>query len=333
MSENTTTAVTIPGGNNGLQLTNIDEMWKFAGFILRSKLAPKGMESQEAIVVALQMGAEIGLPPMGSIQNIAVINGRPSIWGDAAKAVVMGTGLCERFEEWFEGKPFEPDFKAVCEVQRKGYTRPTRQEFSVADAKMANLWGKAGPWQQFPKRMLQMRARGFAARDAFPDALRGLLLAEEARDVAPRVSIDAEVENVVQGSPATPVTTKADQVKDKLGRKKRQIEAVTEAAPVVEQETIAPEVTYHEDTEPEPAPEPEGEVVDNDGVVMPSDKPTLFAEIREAISTLATKGIRSTEIEAMAAEVSFDPNWKAWGNISDLQLFLTSLRDRMEDLS
>jgi len=331
MSENTTTAVTIPGGSNGLQLTNIDEMWKFAGFILRSKLAPKGMESQEAIVVALQMGAEIGLPPMGSIQNIAVINGRPSIWGDAAKAVVMGTGLCERFEEWFEGKPFEADFKAVCEVHRKGYTRPTRQEFSVADAKTAGLWAKSGPWQQFPKRMLQMRARGFAARDAFPDALRGLLLAEEARDAAPRVSIDAEVESVTQGSTAPPVATKAASVKEKLGRKKQQIEATPETASVVEEEIIAPEVTYYDEAEPEPAPQ--AEVVDNDGVVMPSDKPTLFAEIREAITTLANKGIRSTEIESMAAEVSFDPNWKAWGNISDLQLFLTSLRDRMEDLS
>lgn len=325
MSENTTTAVTIPGGSNGLQLTNIDEMWKFAGFILRSKLAPKGMEMQEAIVVALQMGAEIGLPPMASLQNIAVINGRPSIWGDAAKAVVMGTGLCERFEEWFEGKPFEPDFKAVCEVQRKGYTRPTRQEFSVADAKTAGLWGKAGPWQQFPKRMLQMRARGFAARDAFPDALRGLLLAEEARDVAPRVSIDAEVENVAQNSPAP---TKAEAVKAKLGRKKQQIEA----APAVEQKIVEQEVvTHHDETEQEPAPQTEA--VDNDGVVMPSDKPTLFVEIREAIATLANKGVRSTEIESMAAEISFDPNWKAWGNISDLQLFLTSLRDRMEDFS
>ncbi len=35
---------------------------------------------------------------------------------------------------------------------------------------------------QYPKRMLQLRARGFALRDAFPDVLKGLVTAEEAQD-------------------------------------------------------------------------------------------------------------------------------------------------------
>jgi hypothetical protein len=54
--------------------------------------------------------------------------------------------------------------------------------FSVMDAKQARLWGKQGPWQQYPKRMLAMRARGFAIRDAFPDAMKGMITAEEAQD-------------------------------------------------------------------------------------------------------------------------------------------------------
>jgi hypothetical protein len=55
-------------------------------------------------------------------------------------------------------------------------------QFSVTDAKKAQLWGKGGPWSQYARRMLQMRARGFALRDAFPDVLRGLITAEEAQD-------------------------------------------------------------------------------------------------------------------------------------------------------
>lgn len=322
----TRAVTTIPAGNNGLQLHNIEDMWKFAGFVMQAKLAPKGMESREAIVVALQMGAEVGLPPMASIQNIAVINGRPSIWGDAAKAVVLGTGLCERFEEWFEGKPFEADFKAVCEIQRKGHSRPTRQEFSVADAKAASLWGKQGPWQQYPRRMLQMRARGFAARDAFPDALRGLLLADEAQDMQSRVSVEAEVSDAPQGSTGAPApATKAEEVREKLGRKKRDVaQAPPTAEPEPNEGAFPP---AEEQRQPEPAPP---ESPDADGVVLPSDKPTLFAEIRNAIAELSEKGVRSTEIETMAAEIAFDPNWKAWGSITDLQLLLRSLHDRME---
>jgi hypothetical protein len=60
---------------------------------------------------------------------------------------------------------------------------PERRTFSVADAKRAKLWFKAGPWTTYPDRMLQMRARGFAIRDVFPDALRGVITAEEAVDI------------------------------------------------------------------------------------------------------------------------------------------------------
>jgi hypothetical protein len=70
---------------------------------------------------------------------------------------------------------------AVCVAKRKG-RKPVTAKFSVEDAKRAGLWGKQGPWSAYPKRMLAMRARGFALRDAFPDVLKGLISAEEAQD-------------------------------------------------------------------------------------------------------------------------------------------------------
>jgi hypothetical protein len=54
--------------------------------------------------------------------------------------------------------------------------------FSVSDAKRAGLWGKSGPWANYPERMLKYRARGFCLRDAFPDVLKGLITIEEAND-------------------------------------------------------------------------------------------------------------------------------------------------------
>jgi hypothetical protein len=80
---------------------------------------------------------------------------------------------------------------ATCTVVRKGMP-PVVRKFSIDDAKKAGLWGKAGPWTQYPDRMLQMRPRGFACRDAFPDALRGLISREEAEDI-PRETVRAEV--------------------------------------------------------------------------------------------------------------------------------------------
>lgn len=175
-------AVPVPVGVGGVQIQSLEGLWRFANYVAASGFAPKGMERPESCLVAIQMGLEVGLRPMQSIQNIAVINGRPSVWGDAAKALVEASGLCTDFAEWFEGKENTDDFKAVCECKRVGRSRPVRWEFSIADAKRAGLWGKQGPWTQYPRRMMQMRARGFTIRDAFPDVLKGLALAEEAQD-------------------------------------------------------------------------------------------------------------------------------------------------------
>ena len=176
--------------SRGLQITNMDELWRFATAVSKSGLAPKGIEHPEAIFVALEMGLEVGLPPMAALQNIAVINGRPSIWGDAQLAVVRGTGDLEEFSEWYEAKGaklprnpavFTDDTTGVCRVKRRGY-EAVEVGFSVAEAKIANLWGKAGPWTQYPARMLKFRARSFALRDTFGDALKGLRATEEVQD-------------------------------------------------------------------------------------------------------------------------------------------------------
>ena len=127
----------------------------------------------------MQWGHEVGLAPMQALQNIAVINGKPSVYGDAAMALVQASPVCDDIEEFFEGEGGE--LTAVCIAKRKG-RKPVTAKFSVNDAKRAGLWGKQGPWSAYPKRMMQMRARGFALRDAFPDVLKGLITTEEAQD-------------------------------------------------------------------------------------------------------------------------------------------------------
>jgi hypothetical protein len=171
----------------GLALQSFDDAFRFAKMVANSEFAPKDFKGKpESCLLAIQHGSEVGLSPMQSLQSIAVINGRPTIWGDAALALVQSSPVCEYVREYAEG---EGDaMTAVCECKRRGYPAPTVSKFSVADAKKAGLWGKQGhngqptPWVTYPVRMLQLRARGFALRNAFADALRGLITAEEAQD-------------------------------------------------------------------------------------------------------------------------------------------------------
>ena len=155
---------------------------------------------------------------------LAVINGRPSIWGDAALALVMGSPVCEFVRERIEGDG--DSLTAVCETKRRGYPAPSVTQFSVADAKRAGLWGKAGPWTQYPKRMLQLRARGFALRDAFPDVLKGLVTAEEAQDYPADTAAPAAPQK-----PEPPrIEAKAVPADDRMGKARLAINAAKSMA-------------------------------------------------------------------------------------------------------
>lgn len=171
----------------GITPTNFDEAWRVAQLFARSNLVPKDYRDQpENCLVAMQMGAEVGLKPLQALQGIAVINGRPSIWGDAMWALVQGHQVVEDAHETFDPETMT----ATCTIRRKGRAQPYVQSFSKADAVTAGLWGKAGPWTTNPRRMLQMRARAFCARDAVPDVLKGLSVAEEALDIPPEREIN-----------------------------------------------------------------------------------------------------------------------------------------------
>jgi hypothetical protein len=154
---------------------------RFGETVANSEFAPKDFKGKPAsCMLAIQCGAEIGLAPLQALQSIAVVNGRPAVYGDAAMALVKASHVCEYVTESVEGDGEQ--MVATCTAKRRGYPSATVVRFTVADAKKASLWGKTGPWSQYPKRMLQMRARGFALRDAFPDVLKGLVTAEEAQD-------------------------------------------------------------------------------------------------------------------------------------------------------
>ena len=164
----------------GFAPATMTEAMEFSKMLSQSSMVPKAYQGKpNDIMVCVQWGYEIGLAPMQALQNIAVINGKPSVYGDAAMALVQASPVCEDIEESFEGEG--DSLVAVCIAKRKD-RKPVIARFSVNDAKRAGLWGKQGPWTQYTRRMMQMRARGFALRDAFPDVLKGLITAEEAQD-------------------------------------------------------------------------------------------------------------------------------------------------------
>lgn len=201
-----------------LRPSTFAEAMRVAGELAKSQFVPKDFIGKpENVLGAIMMGAELGIGPMMSVQNIAVINGRPSVWGD------MMLGLCRRHPEWGGIDETGDDKTARCVVTRyerlggKVVEKRYVGEFTIEEAKHAKLLEKDTPWKYYPKRMLKYRARGFALRDAFGDVLKGLHTVEEMRDVIDVVASDivasdvTPTENAVaagappSGVPAEPV--------------------------------------------------------------------------------------------------------------------------------
>ncbi len=159
---------------------SLTEAMEYAKMIANSSFCPKDMRGKPGeVLIAVQMGAEVGISPIQALQNIAVIRERPCIWGDASLALVQSSPNYVSHREWEETTP--QGLTAFCGVTRRGSEEYVKS-FSEADAKKAGLWNKAGPWVQYPSRMLQMRARSFALRDKFADVLKGLSIREEVED-------------------------------------------------------------------------------------------------------------------------------------------------------
>lgn len=181
----------------------------FSTYLADSDMVPKDFRGKPGnCLIAMQWGAEIGLKPLQSLQNLAVINGRPSLWGDAVIALVRASPLCKYVIEEDDGHV------ATCRTWRTGAPAEQIERFGVDDAKTAGLLGKAGPWTQYPKRMRKMRARAFLLRDVYADVLRGLPVTEELMDMPNERYMGAVDEVRPAERPALPAYAQADFTKN-----------------------------------------------------------------------------------------------------------------------
>lgn len=167
--------------DGSIKFGNVADVIDYSGLVVSAGMSPKG-KTKEQVAVAIIAGASLGLNPFAAMQNIAVINGSPSVWGDALVGLVMASGLLEDIKT--EYVPNQKDCQGVkVTIKRKGIASLFVGTFSVTQAKQSGLWEKPGPWKQYPQRMMMNRARAFALRDAFPDVLKGMSIAEEAQDI------------------------------------------------------------------------------------------------------------------------------------------------------
>lgn len=231
------------------------EAMELAKTLASSQLIPKAFQQRPGdVFVAMMWSHSLGIPIVQGLQGIAVINGKPSLYGDALLAVCMGSGQMADIEETVTGNA--DNLTATCKVTRRGKPTPVVSTFSMADARAAGLLGKPGPWKQYTSRMLKMRARAFALRDAFPDVLSGIASAEEMQDVE-GTATEKATENVAEQVAKMP--RRRSKLPVQAPKEGTEAEVVKPAAP-------AQELPLPPEPEPAPAPAPEAPAAEGEEI-------------------------------------------------------------------
>lgn len=186
---------------------NFEQALTFSEYLANSEMVPKAYRGKPGdCLIAVQWGAEVGLKPLQALQSIAAINGKPNLYGDAGKALLLANG-CIIDED--DTAVVKTNGRARCKIVRPGRP-PVERTFTVEDAKTAGLWGKEGPWKTYPHRQMAWRAFWFAARDAAADLLRGMGGFEEALDTPTERHMGAVDEVKPAEKPALPAYPQAD---------------------------------------------------------------------------------------------------------------------------
>lgn len=231
------------------------EAMELAKTLASSQLIPKAFQQRPGdVFVAMMWSHSLGIPIVQGLQGIAVINGKPSLYGDALLAVCMGSGQMADIEETVTGNA--DNLTATCKVTRRGKPTPVVSTFSMADARAAGLLGKPGPWKQYTSRMLKMRARAFALRDAFPDVLSGIASAEEMQDIE-GTATEKATENVAEQVAKMP--RRRSKLPVQAPKEGTEAEVVKPAAP-------AQELPLPPEPEPALAPAPEAPAAEGEEI-------------------------------------------------------------------
>ena len=170
-------------GKNGYVVDDMEGAWRLARVYLQGGMIPdstiQGLSAEGAIArVAALIGVahSMDIPVRAAFRGITSVRGNLLIWGDLTVA------LCQRHRDWrgmefaYTGELSKGDRTAIVTVHRQGCPSVT-QTFSQVDAKRAGLGGKV--WESYTDRMLFNRARAWALRDQFADALNGIGIGEE----------------------------------------------------------------------------------------------------------------------------------------------------------
>lgn len=177
---------------------SLSERMDYARALATSDLLPAQYRNKPGnVLLAVEYGQALGIPPMTAIQGIHVIQGKPTLSADLMAAMVRRAG--HRLRVRVDDGPV-----GVAELIRSDDPEYTyRCSWDIGRAKAADLLGKDN-WKHHLPSMLKARAISEVVREGASEVLHGLIYTAEELDPNIPVGADGDVlEGAVVATPQT----------------------------------------------------------------------------------------------------------------------------------
>ena len=172
-----------------LSTTNMFEnnLLEQAKFLSNSTIVPVQYQRKpENCYIAIDMANRMGVPVMMVMQNLYIVQGKPSWSGTAIKSMLENSGKFEDLETVYVGQPNTDNWGAFVTAKLKKNGKVLKgATVTIKTAKDEGWYNKTGSkWKTMPELMLTYRANAWFARQFAPELLMGLQSVEEVEDVS-----------------------------------------------------------------------------------------------------------------------------------------------------
>lgn len=164
---------------------NMGKLMEMAGMLAKSTIVPITYQNRpENCFIALDMASRMGVSPLVIMQNLYVIQGKPSFSGSAIASMIKSSPMFKDVELIYVGEEGKDTWGAyVTAIDARNGKRLKGGTVTLAIAKKEGWFQKAGSkWQTMPEIMLGYRAYAWFGRIHAPQLMMGLQSTDEIID-------------------------------------------------------------------------------------------------------------------------------------------------------
>lgn len=191
--------ITLPQSSIFCERSSFEQALRVAQMLSKSDMIPTSYRGNvQNVMVALEISNRLRISPLMVMQNLYVIQGKPS-WSSSFIIGVMNTS--KRFsplEFEMRGEGNSDAYGCVARAVELSTGKELKSsKVTLGMAKSEGWYSKAGSkWKSMPDQILKYRAEAFFGRIHAPEILMGMHTAEETNNIVTR----AHIENLLASS-------------------------------------------------------------------------------------------------------------------------------------